>query len=79
MVIFSKLLRSDENFSKPLKISIAAAVMTLFLYHGFELWLISTGSVVAALGDYFTVEISDKNFRIRERRGLCVYKFVHNL
>ena len=59
-VILSKLLRPNENFSKPLKISIAAAVMTLFLYHGFELWLIPTGSVVAALGDYFTVEFLTK-------------------
>ena len=39
---------------------IAAAVMTLFLYHGFELWLIPTGSAVAALGDYFTVEFLTK-------------------
>lgn len=50
-VILSKFLSADEFFSKPLKISIAAAVMTLFLYHGFELWLIPTGSVVAAPGD----------------------------
>lgn len=34
--------------------------MTLFLYRGFELWLIPTGSVVAALGDYFTVEFLTK-------------------
>ena len=61
-VILSKLLRSDDNFSKPLKISITAAVMTLFLYHGFELWLIPTGSVVAALGDYFTAEFLTKIF-----------------
>lgn len=59
-VILSKFLGANENFSKPLKISIAAAVMTLFLYHGFELWLIPTGSVVAALGDYFTVEFFTK-------------------
>ena len=55
-IILLKFLKPDKNFSKPLKISIAAAVTTLFLYHGFELWLIPTGSVVAALGDYFTVE-----------------------
>ena len=60
VVILSKFLGANENFSKPLKISIAAAVMTLFLYHGFELWLIPTGSVVAALGDYFTVEFLTK-------------------
>ena len=59
-IILTKLLSTNENFSKPLKISIAAAVMTLFLYHGFELWLIPTGSVVAALGDYFTVEFLTK-------------------
>ena len=60
VVILSKLLSANENFSKPLKISIAAAVMTLFLYHGFELWLIPTGSVIAALGNYFTVEFLTK-------------------
>ena len=59
-VIFLKVFKGSENFSKPLKISIAAAVMTLFLYHGFELWLIPAGSVVAALGDYFTVEFLTK-------------------
>lgn len=59
-VILSKLLSKQSDFSKPLKFSIAAAVATLFLYHGFELWLIPTGSVVAALGDYFTVEFLTK-------------------
>ena len=59
-VILSKLLGAQSDFSKPLKFSIAAAVATLFLYHGFELWLIPTGSVVAALGDYFTVEFLTK-------------------
>ena len=59
-VILSKLLSAQSDLSKPLKFSIAAAVATLFLYHGFELWLIPTGSVVAALGDYFTVEFLTK-------------------
>lgn len=59
-VILSKLLSTQSDLSKPLKFSIAAAVATLFLYHGFELWLIPTGSVVAALGDYFTVEFLTK-------------------
>ena len=59
-IILFKLLRLDENFSKPLKFSICAAVATLFLYHGFELWLIPVGSVIAALGDYFTVEFLTK-------------------
>ena len=59
-VILFKLLKPDENFSKPLKISISAAVATLFLYHGFELWLIPVGSFIAALGDYFTVEFLTK-------------------
>jgi len=55
-VLIFKLLKGTQEFSKPLKISVTAAVTTLFLYHGFELWLIPAGSVVAALGDYFTVE-----------------------
>lgn len=59
-IILFKLLKPDENFSKPLKISICAAVATLFLYHGFELWLIPVGSVIAALGDYFTIEFLTK-------------------
>lgn len=59
-IILFKLLRGADEFSKPLKISIAAAVTTLFLYHGFELWLIPVGSVIAALGDYFTVEFLTK-------------------
>ncbi len=59
-VILSKFLGANENFSKPLKISSAAAVTTLFLCHSFELWLIPTGSVVPALGDYFTVEFFTK-------------------
>ena len=59
-VILFKLLKPDENFSKPLKIAICAAVATLFLYHGFELWLIPVGSLIAALGDYFTVEFLTK-------------------
>ena len=59
-VILFKLLKHDENFSKPLKIAICAAVATLFLYHGFELWLIPVGSLIAALGDYFTLEFLTK-------------------
>ncbi len=59
-IILSKLLRGATDFSKPLKIATAAAVTTLFLYHGFELWLIPTGSVTAALGDYFTMEFLTK-------------------
>ncbi len=59
-IILLKFLKGTDEFSKPLKFSIAAAVTTLFLYHGFELWLIPTGSVIAALGDYFTVEFLTK-------------------
>ena len=60
VVILFKLLKPNADFSKPLKLSICAAVATLFLYHGFELWLIPVGSVIAALGDYFTVEFLTK-------------------
>ena len=59
-VILFKLLKPDDNFSKLLKIAICAAVATLFLYHGFELWLIPVGLVIAALGDYFTVDFLTK-------------------
>ncbi len=43
-----------ENVSKPLKFSVTAVVISLFLYHGFELWLIPVGSVISAVGDYFS-------------------------
>ena len=39
---------------KMLKTAVTAAVAALFLYHGFELWLLPVGSIIAALGDYFT-------------------------
>ena len=60
VMILSKLFSANKDFNKPLKISIAAAVTTLFLYHGFELWLIPVSSVIAALGNYFTVEFLTK-------------------
>lgn len=61
IVILFKLLKSSvDEFERMLKFSIAATVSTLFLYHGFELWLIPVGSVIAALGDYFTVEFLTK-------------------
>ena len=39
---------------KMLKSAVVAAVAALFLYHGFELWLLPVSSIIAALGDYFT-------------------------
>ena len=60
-IILIKLLnRADDNFSKPVQFSIAATVSTLCLYHAFELWLIPVGSVISALGDYFTVDFLTK-------------------
>lgn len=60
VILFKLLKSSSDGLSKPLNFSIAATVSTLFLYHGFELWLIPVGSVVAALGDYFTVDFLTK-------------------
>ena len=51
-VILSKFLRTDENFNR--------RRFDAVFYHGFKLWLIPTGSVTAALGDYFTVEFLTK-------------------
>ena len=51
----------DQPVDRPLRIAVIAAVVTLFLYHGFELWLIPVGSIVAALGDYATVNFLIKN------------------
>ena len=60
VTLIARLFKNSADVDKPLKISICAAVATLFLYHGFELWLIPVGSVIAALGDYFTVEFLTK-------------------
>ena len=55
-IILARLFSIDRiSVDRPLKFAITAAVLTLFLYHGFELWLIPVGSIIAALGDYTTV------------------------
>ena len=55
-IILARLFKSDRNaVDKLLKGAITAAVAALFLYHGFELWLLPTGAVVAALGDYLSI------------------------
>lgn len=60
IIIFRLFKPSTKELDTPLKFSIAAAALTLFLYHGFELWLIPVGSVTAALGDYFSLDFLAK-------------------
>ena len=57
LIIVQRLLTSiQESVDKFLKISVALSVTSLFLYHGFELWLIPLGSVTAAVGNYSSVD-----------------------
>ena len=69
-IIFNLLKIPHE---KILKISVAATVFTLFLVHGFELWLIPVGSVVSAVGNYFEI-----NFVIKILSFVCggIFAFV---
>ena len=56
-IILARLFRADNSsVDKLLKYAIAAAVAALFLYHGFELWLLPVGSIVAALGNYVSID-----------------------
>ncbi len=53
-ILILKLFKMQINSEdKILKFSVAAIAFALFLYHGFELWLIPIGSVTAAVGNYF--------------------------
>ena len=47
---------SEGNVDTLLKMAVMAAVAPLFLYHGFEIWLLLVGAVQAAVGDYFTTD-----------------------
>ena len=60
LIIFKLFRNSGEGEDKILKFSVAAIVAALFLYHGFELWLIPVGSVTAAVGNYFEINFGTK-------------------
>ena len=47
---------SEGNVDTLLKMAVMAAVAPLFLYHGFEIWLLLVGAVQAAVGDYFSTD-----------------------
>ncbi len=49
-----------QSDDKILRFSLAAVAFALFLYHGFELWLIPVGSVRAAVGNYFDINFATK-------------------
>ena len=46
----------SEKVNSIFKYSIVAAVVSLFLYHGFEIWLLPVGSITAAVGNYFSID-----------------------
>ena len=58
-IIFNLLKNFNE---KILKIAVAVTVVTLFLIHGFEMWLIPVGSTISAVGNYFEINFAMKIF-----------------
>ena len=46
----------SENVNQIFKYSISAAIISLFLYHGFEIWLLPVGSITSAVGNYFAMD-----------------------
>ena len=67
--IIVNLLKTPRE--KVLKISVMATVITLFLFHGFELWLIPVGSIISAVGNYF-----EMNFAIKILGFICGIVFA---
>lgn len=56
-IILTRLFKTfGEKEDVLLKFSLTAIVIALFMYHGFEIWLLPAGAVTAALGDYFSME-----------------------
>ena len=52
-VLIARLFKNSADVDKLLNVSICAVAVTLFLYHGFEIWLLPAGAVTSALGNYF--------------------------
>ena len=49
-----------RNYNRIFKIAVSITAITLFLYHGMELWLIPVGAVTSAVGDYTTLNFWTK-------------------
>lgn len=60
VIILARLFGKLETAEAPLKFAVTALVVALFMYHGFEIWLLPAGAVTAALGDYFSAEFLTK-------------------
>lgn len=60
VIILARLFRPSQTEDLPLKFAVTAIVIALFMYHGFEIWLLPAGAMTAALGDYFTLEFLTK-------------------
>ena len=52
----------SEKENSIFKYSIVTAIVSLFLYHGFEIWLLPVGSITAAVGNYFSMDFFMKIF-----------------
>ena len=58
-IILWNLLKGNlisEKVNSIFKYSIVAAIVSLFLYHGFEIWLLPVDSITAAVGNYFSID-----------------------
>lgn len=53
ILILTFLFKRDYN--RIFKIAVSITAVTLFLYHGMELWLIPVGAITSAVGDYTTL------------------------
>ena len=51
-----KKISTAETKDLILNLAVPATVVALFLYHGFEIWLLPVGAMTAALGDYFSAD-----------------------
>ena len=61
-LIFKLFKMQIDSEDKILKFSVAAIAFALFLYHGFELWLIPVGSIISAVGNFFEINFATKIF-----------------
>ena len=58
MILLWRLWRGKgEQEDRLLKASSCAVALTLFLYHGMELWLMPVGSVISASGMYYSMDL----------------------
>lgn len=54
------ILLFKRKFNRAFSIAISVTALTLFLYHGMELWLLPVGAVTSAVGDFSTLNFWTK-------------------